>query len=330
MILKFYELNKIDILKQNFFLFYGNNEGLKKEEIVKLHSKSKKKIFKFEEKKILENEEDFFNDIYSGSLFENEKFIIINHATEKILKIIESLLEKKIMDVCILINAGQLDKKSKLRSTFEKNKELTAVAFYPDNNETLSKLTQKFIKEKKINLSQMNINFIVNKCNGNREFLNNELKKIELFSKSKKNISLDDLIKLINLSEDFNISELVDYCLAKNQKKTFNIINENNFSNDDSIIITRTFLNKLKRILTLSENYQLNKNIDKTINEARPPIFWKDKEIVKKQIKNWSTESLESLIVQINKIEIQIKRNSNNALNLILDFIIEKSSLPNN
>ncbi len=330
MILKFYELNKIDILKQNFFLFYGNNEGLKKEEIVKLHSKSKKKIFKFEEKKILENEEDFFNDIYSGSLFENEKFIIINHATEKILKIIETLLEKKIMDVCILINAGQLDKKSKLRSTFEKNKELTAVAFYPDNNETLSKLTQKFIKEKKINLSQMNINFIVNKCNGNREFLNNELKKIELFSKSKKNISLDDLIKLINLSEDFNISELVDYCLAKNQKKTFNIINENNFGNDDSIIITRTFLNKLKKILILSENYHLNNNMDKTINEARPPIFWKDKEIIKTQIKNWNTESLKNLIVQINKIEMQIKQNSNNALNMILDFIIEKSSLPNN
>jgi len=330
MILKFYELSKINILKQNFFLFYGNNEGLKKEEILKLNLKSKKKLFKFEEKQILENPENFFNDIYSGSLFENEKFIVINHATEKILKIIETLLEKKMMDVCILVNAGQLEKKSKLRSTFEKNKELTAVGFYPDNNETLLKLTQNFIRERKISLSQMNINFIVNKCNGSREFLNNELEKVELFSKSKKNITLDDLIKLINLSEDFSISELVDYCLAKNQKKTFNIINENNFGNDDSIIIIRTFLSKLKRILILSENYHLNKNIDKTIGEARPPIFWKDKEIVKKQITNWSTENLKNLIIQINKIELQIKRNSNNALNMILDFIIEKSSLPNN
>ena len=330
MILKFYELNKIDISKQKFHLFYGNNEGLKREEILKLCSKSKKKIFKFDEKQILENTENFFNDIYSGSLFENEKFIVINHASEKILKIIQEILEKKIEDILILINAGQLDKRSKLRSTFEKNKELIAVGFYPDTNETLTKLTQNFMMEKKITLSQMNVNFIVNKCNGSREFLKNELEKVELFSKTKKNITLDNLIKLINLSEDFTISELVDYCLAKNQKKTFHIINENNFSNDDSIIITRTFLNKLKRILILSENYQLNKNIDQIISEARPPIFWKDKEIVKKQIMNWSTKSLENLIFQLNKIEIQIKRNSNNALNLILDFIIEKSSLPNN
>ena len=330
MILKFYELNKINILDQKFFLFYGNNEGLKKEEISKLHIKSKKKLFRFNEKQILENPEFFLEDVYSGSLFENEKFIVINHASEKILKVVQMIIEKNPEDISILVNAEQLDKKSKLRSSFEKKKELIAVGFYPDTNVTLIKLAQNFISQKKIALSQMNINFVVSRCNGNREFLINELEKIEQFSKSKKNITLDDLIKLINLSEDFSISELVDNCLAKNQKKTFYIINENNFNNDDSIIITRTFLNKLKKILVLSENYYLNKDIEKTINEARPPIFWKDKEIVKKQVKYWSAENLQNLIMQINQIELLIKRNSNNALNYILDFIIEKSSTTNN
>ena len=330
MILKFYELNKINILSQKYFLFYGNNEGLKKEEISKLHIKSKKKLFKFNEKQILENPESFLEDMYSGSLFENEKFVVINHASEKILKIIQIIIEKNPKDISILINAGQLDKKSKLRSNFEKEKELIAVGFYPDTNETLTKLAQNFVIQKKILLSQMNINFVVNKCNGNREFLKNELEKIELLSKSKKNITLDNLIKLINLNEDFSISELVDYCLAKDQKKTFHIINENNFNTDDSIIITRTFLNKLKKILILSENFNFNKNIEKTINEAKPPIFWKDKEIVKKQVKNWSTKNIQNLIIQINQIELQIKLNSKNALNYILDFIIEKSSTTNN
>ena len=330
MILKFYELNKINILSQKYFLFYGNNEGLKKEEISKLHIKSKKKLFKFNEKQILENPESFLEDMYSGSLFENEKFVVINHASEKILNIIQMIIEKNPKDISILINTGQLDKKSKLRSNFEKEKELIAVGFYPDTNETLTKLAQNFIVQKKISLSQMNINFVVNKCNGNREFLKNELEKIELLSKSKKNITLDNLIKLINLNEDFSISELVDYCLAKDQKKTFHIINENNFNTDDSIIITRTFLNKLKKILILSENFNFNKNIEKTINEAKPPIFWKDKEIVKKQVKNWSTKNIQNLIIQINQIELQIKLNSKNALNYILDFIIEKSSTTNN
>ena len=330
MILKFYEINKIDIISQNLILFYGNNEGLKKEEIIKIYSKTDKKVYKYEEKQILENSQNFFDNLYSGSLFENEKFIIIDRVTDKILKIIDEILEKKIKDTTILLNSGILEKKSKLRSKFEKDKNLVCVAFYPDNNETLSKLVNNFIKEKNISLSQMNVNFITNKCNGNREFLTNELEKIYHFSKNKKNIEHDDLVKLINLNEDFSVAELIDNCLAKNQKKTFNIINENNFNNDDCIIITRTFINKLKRNLYLAKQYQLNKNIEKTLNDAKPPIFWKDKEIVKNQIKNWTTKGIEDLIIQINDIELKIKKNSNNALQMILDFIIQSCTKTSN
>jgi len=162
MILKFYELQKIKISSQNLILFYGNNEGLKKEEITKLSSNSKKKIYKYDEKQIIENPESFFESLYSGSLFDNEKFIIINKASDKILKIIDEILEKKLKDTSIILNANILDKKSKLRSKFEKDKNLICVAFYPDNNETLSRLVNDYIKIKNISLSQMNINFIVN------------------------------------------------------------------------------------------------------------------------------------------------------------------------
>ncbi len=219
MILKFYEISKIDISLHNLILFYGNNEGLKKEEILKLYSKTDKKIYKYEEKQILENSHNFFENLYSGSLFENEKFIIINRATDKILKIIDEILEKKVKDTTIIINAGILEKKSKLRAKFEKNKNLVCVAFYPDNNETLSRLVNNYIKYKNISLSQMKVNFIVNKCNGNREFLSNELEKIYHLSKTRKNIEHEDLVKLINLNEDYSVTELIDNCLAKNQKK---------------------------------------------------------------------------------------------------------------
>ena len=263
-------------------------------------------------------------------MFENEKFIIINRATDKILKIIDEILEKKVKDTTIIINAGILEKKSKLRAKFEKNKNLVCVAFYPDNNETLSRLVNNYIKYKNISLSQMKVNFIVNKCNGNREFLSNELEKIYHLSKTRKNIEHEDLVKLINLNEDYSVTELIDNCLAKNQKKTFNIINENNFNNDDSVIIVRTFINKLKKNLNLAKIYQSNNNIEKTINDAKPPIFWKEKEIVKNQIKNWTTKNIEELIVQINNIELNIKKNSNNAIKMVLDIIIKSCSKTNN
>ena len=325
MIIKSFEINKIDPFKNNLILFYGQNEGLKDENILKLSSKFHN-IIKYHEREVLENQDNFFESIFSGSLFDEDKFVIINQASDKIVKIIEILIEKKekIKEIAILLNANSLEKKSKLRSIFEKN--LLCVPFYIDNNETLFKFTETFLKQKKINISPLNINFLVNKCNGDRRNLKNELHKIEMFCLNKKNIKDEELQKLVCLSENKNISELIDCCLVKDEKNTINILNDNIFNNDDSILITRTFLNKLKKIHKLILSYEKNKNLNETIRNAKPPIFWKDKPIVEKQIRTWKPDLIEKLIIDINEIELQIKRNNTNSINLISDFILNTAA----
>jgi len=328
MIKKNYELSN---LKQNYnyFLFYGKNEGLKNETIINLNSK-KKEILNYDEKEILENQNSFIEKILSKSLFDEDKIIIIKRATDKIVKLVDELNTKNIEETVIIIISDNLDKKSKLRSLFEKEKNFICVAFYPDTNQTLSKITHNFLNEKKILISQANINLIINKCNGDREALLNELNKIEYFSKNGKKITTENIEKLTNLSENHNISELIDNCLAKNKKKIINILNENNFNNEDCILITRSFLNKSKKILKLSNEFENNKNMDLTISSARPPIFWKDKEITKQQIYKWSPKNIKKLIYKLADVELLIKKNMNNSINLITDFILEQSSETNN
>ena len=331
MIIKSNDTRKIDLNKNQYILFYGVNEGAKDDEISSLVSKNKDKtIARYEEKEILENNQNIYDDILSKSLFDNQKIIIINRASDKIFKFISELSEKNISDISFIINASALEKKSKLRSFFEKTKELICVPFYQDTPSSLSILTQNFLKEKKINISQENINLIINRCNGDRGILKGELNKIEFFCKNKKNISTLDLIKLTNLIENYSISELVDNCLAKNKKKTMYILNENKFSSEDCITIIRTFLYKLKRILILSNDYLINKNLDKTILSAKPPIFWKDKDIVKQQINKWNPKQIKDLIYEINEIELSIKKNLNNSINLTTNLIIDQVSSKNN
>ena len=325
MIIKSFEINKINFDQNKLVLFYGKNEGFKNEATNNL-IKDKDEITKYEEKEVLENINDFIESILSKSLFESEKIIIIKRATDKILKIIDEIDSKNIEDIKIIFNADNLEKKSKLRSLFEKDKKYICVPFYPDTDQTLSKLTYNFLKKKNILISQSNINLIVNKCNGDRETLLNELNKIEYFSKNGKKITSENIAKLTNLIENHSISELIDNCLAKNKKKIVNILNENNFNNEDCILITRTFLNKAKKILKLSSEFQNNKNIDLTISSAKPPIFWKDKEITKQQIYKWTPENIKQLIYKLSEIELLIKKNINNSINLITDFILNEAS----
>ena len=164
----------------------------------------------------------------------------------------------------------------------------------------------------------------MSRSKGDRGILKNELQKIELYSKNKK-ITTETILKLTNLVENFSMNELIDNCLAKNQKKTVYILNENNFNDEDSILIIKIFINKLKRILILSKKLQSNRDIEKTIAEARPPIFWKEKEIVKKQISVWNPANIKNLIYRLNEIELFIKKNINNSKNIVTDFILEQS-----
>ena len=325
MITKSYEINKINFDKIKLFLLYGKNEGLK-DEITTFLIDNKSEILTYDEKEVLNNQNEFIENILTKSLFEPTKKVIIKRASDKLLKVVEEVHNKNLDDIMIIINADNLEKKSKLRSFFEKDKNLICIPFYPDNDQTLVKLAYNFLKEKKIMLSLENINTVVNKCNGDRENLFNELNKIENYCKSGKQIDNEIIARLTNITENFNISELVDNCLAKNKKKTLNILNENNFSNEDCIIITRTFLNKSKKILSLSNDYQSNKNMDLTISAAKPPIFWKDKEITKKQLTKWSPNSIKILIYKLNELELLIKKNLSNSINLVTDFILEQST----
>ena len=330
MIIKSFELDKVKI-KSNFFLFYGGNQGHKNDVIKnKFQIKYKESTYNYEESEILIDKEKFFNNILSKSFFENEKLIIISRVTDKILEVIEELIMRKVEDLIIILNANILEKKSKIRSLFEKNKEAICIAFYEDNAETLSGITNNFFKTNKVSISQEAINIIVQRSRGDRLNLNNELGKIKNYIGGSKKIEIQDILKLTNLAENYNASELVDSCLSKNKRKAINILNENNYTLEDCILIIRTFLMKSKRLAKLSDEFLKTKNIDATILSSKPPIFWKEKEVVKQQLRSWSLAEVKKLICQISEVELLIKQHNNNSLFILFDFIIETASPINN
>ena len=311
MILKQYEVSKINIKLHPVILFYGQNNGAKEEEILNLIKTQNIKPNVYEEKQILENYEFFYNEVVSDSLFDDKKIFIVKRATDKLVKIVEDIINKNLSNFLLILNSDNLEKKSKLRNLFEKNKALVCIPFYPENISQLIQITNNFFKKINFSVSQSNINLIVNKSNGDRGILMNELQKIEMFIHNNNKLTSSNLLKLINIAENYNISELVDHCLAKNERKIMNILNENNFSNEDCIVIVRTFLNKSKKILKLSSEYEKNENLDLTISSAKPPIFWKDKEITKNQILKWKPKNIKNLIYELNDIEFEKKKNLN-------------------
>jgi len=321
MIIKSFEFEKIKSKNYKSILLYGVNQGLK-DEIIKstILKDFSGEVLKYDETEAIEKSEIILESFLNGSLFDKQKIILISRCSNKIYSFIEKFLGKEISQAMLVLNSENLDKKSKLRALYEKSKDLVCVPFYEDNQQSLGIFANKYLQNKNIKLSREILNLIIERSQGDRGNLKNELQKIENLSLSKKNISNKDIIKITNLAENYTVFELVDNYLAKNQKKVSNIINENNFENDDSIIILRALLNRSKRLLKLKNMQNVNKSIDDTIAVCKPPIFWKEKDIVKQQMSNWSEDEVKKKIFEISNLEILIKKNSS-SINLVSDFI---------
>ena len=323
MIIKHYEIKK-NLKKSNYFLFHGPNENLIEEIIDKiLKPNFSKNLFNYDEDEIIKDIEIFKNNIFNRSFFDNQKLIVVNRATDKFLKIFELILSKGDLDLNIIIKAQTLEKKSKLRNLFEKNKNLVIVPVYEDDKKALMSYSQNFLNENKIRISIESLNVIIERSKGNRAILKNNLNKILSYSKNKKNLNYEDITNLINFSENLNFLEIVNYCLSKNKKQVFRFINENILSLDDNIIIIKNFLYKLKRLKKLSIEFEKKKNIDKILSESKPPIFWQDKDIIKQQLVFLSLKNINILIKKINKLELTVKKFPKISNEIMNNFFLE-------
>ena len=323
MIKKYFDLKKINLSNFNLFLFYGKNDGLQNEVINDTFTSNfKGSVNKYDETEFINNYETLASELLTSSLFEKEKIIIISRTSDKILKFVDEILDKGIKEIKIIFKSSELEKRSKIRIFFEKRKDLIIVPFYEDNSSTLSSIVIKFLNENNINMSRESINLLVDRANGNRKILKTELDKILNYSFTKKKIDLRAVQKLTNLNENYGVNELADNYLEKNKRNIAKILNENIYSDEDCILILRTVLSKSKRLINIIKKYNETKNLDEVISNTKPPIFWKDKDSVKRQANSWKIKDLKEKIYQINEVETLIKNNSKNSLNLVSDFIV--------
>ena len=322
MIIKTFEIDKKNISKFKVFLIYGENEGLKKEIISKIKKNHSGKEIKYDESQILKNAAEFYSQIKNNSLFEEKKIFLLERCTDRISEIVMEICEDITEDL-IIINCGVLEKKSKLRKNIEDSKNAVIIPTYKDNSQSLINIAKALFNEKKINISHETLNLLISRCNGDRGYLKHELEKISNYLSDKRIISLKEISTLTNLSENYSASELVDASLSKNVKKTCEILNENNYSHEDTFLILRVFLQKTKKLLNLLENLNAEKSIEKVVSEYRPPIFWKDKPVIERQLKIWSFEGVKNLICNINDVETKIKKDNSLSLILMKNFIYE-------
>lgn len=337
MIIKSYDIqNKLsNFLKYNLFLLYGENDGLKKDikESIKTVMKLKNSSIEFlslYENDINDNEESFYNSIYSGSLFSNKKIITINDGTDRIVKHIKDITDKYPENVFIIILSNILEKKSKLRNFFETNIKTLCVPCYSDNDRDLEIIAKTELKNSNIVLSKESMNLLIEKSNFNRGNLKNEIEKIISYAIDKKKLETDEIKSIINFSGEYKSDLLINECLCGNILQYKKIFSEMYVNTINQIFLLRILGIKVQRLLNMKKNESRFSNLDNLLNSNKPPIFWKEKPMVKKQLSIWKLNDLNSTIDEINDIELLCKKNPQIAKIIFFNFFSKICKKANN
>ena len=322
MIFKSYVLEKNTDSADNckMLMFYGENQGLKQDfkEIFKLKNKDNEILNLFQDE-IIKNKNILINEIESKSLFKEKKIIFINEATDKILESLELIIDI-VDEEKIIIFSDALDKKSKLRSYFEKSKNCGTVPCYKDNEITIKKIIIEKLNGYK-GLSTQVLNIIINSSGLDRNKINNEIEKIKsCFSDKVIDGEKIDLLLNIRTNDDFN--DLKDEALKGNKIKTNRLLADTVFGTENNIYYLNSInqrINKLSEIISLKQDIQ---NIEALISGLKPPIFWKDKPILIAQSEIWNKEKIQKALSKTYEAEIEIKSNSKIRKDLVIKNLI--------
>ncbi len=327
MIFKTYLIEKnIDQINKNFFLFYGENIGLKKELKSKIKNKFKNaEIISYDQGEILQNNQVFFRELGNLSLFEKEKIFFIENTNDKILSLIRDIVDK-FNSTRVILFADVLEKKSKLRIFFEKGNSCGIAACYPDNEITIKRI----IQERLVGYSGLNtsiINLIADKCNLDRAKVQNEITKIETFFQNKK-IDIDKLENLLDLKTNENFDLLKNEAFKGEKAKTNKLLSETIFEDEKNVLYLNLLNQRLHKLCEIKQDK--NKNLEIAINNLKPPIFWKEKDSFIQQAKKWDIIKLRKVLEKTYSVEKEIKSNSIiNKKVLMKNLIVEICCLAN-
>ena len=316
----------ISILKHNLTLFYGENSGLINDFKKDIYLKEKNNlIIKLTQEEIIYDKSVLFTQLQNSSLFEDKKIIFINNASDKLFPIIKDILSE-IKDNKLFLFSEALEKRSKLRIFFEKEKNVNLIPCYNDNLLTLKNIVTKRLKDfKSINPDVVNV--IIENSNSDRTKLNNEIEKIKTYFLNK-TINLEELIKLLNIKENDNFNNVKDQALIGNSKNTNNLLS-NTVIEDEKIIFYLNIINQ--RLIKIREIYMSKeKNLEKAVSGLKPPIFWKDKAIFMQQVGNWEEKKINKAINMTYEIETTLKSKANINKQIILKkLIVDMCNLAN-
>ena len=313
-------------------MFYGPNFGLinliykKTILLLSIDLNDPFNVSKIDGNEFKDNPSILNDNISTFSMTKDKRVVLLDLTYVTINKVIENIIlntiKEKNNDFLLLIKSNNLGSKNELVRFIEKLDNGILVPCYEENSNNIKIQISRLFNQYKLIFSPDFVSTLSSKFNSDTSINLMEIKKLESFLMDNENITEERILSIVTDNIDINLNKIIQHCSSgKIQEALFSLdkIYENS---NTAISITRLFVKQFKIIETVLLAVQKGSNMSETINNMRPPIFFKDRPLLTLQCQLWSLKKVDLIFKRLIEVELKLKSNIFSNKILLSQFIL--------
>lgn len=301
-------------------LFFGPEEGLVAERSSQLAQnicpdlKDAFSYTEFSNQDIGDSPSLLLDEMTAQSLMGGNKLIRVKNATDKVFTALTSLLDSEIeTHNFLIIEAGDLDKRSKLRNLGEKSPKVASIACYEEDASQLIPQIKEMLKAEGIEADQDALLFMATNLAHNRLMLKNEVQKLISYKGDDKKVTLDDLKEIISNHSNLFLDEACWTAADGNYVETDKTLTQLMDQSIAPVSVLRAAQNHFNKLLFVKMQITAGTSLDKALFSLRPPLFFKVKNKFTQQVQRWNISDIQEVLSLLQNAEQECKKTNTNA-----------------
>ena len=297
------------------FLLFGDDEGVIADASLSLRTalsgkRSDTETISLDQDQIKREPALLFDALEARSLLGNERLIRVAVTGDKISALLIEAIKlgednPDRFGAKLIITAGILPKRSKLRAGFEAAKHASALQFFSDNAGDLRALTRTKLTAQNVDITEDALALFTAELPGHRGLANQEIEKLALYGhKLSRPIDADDVRKLSTVDADHALHELISATLGGEVGAALSGLDRLTISGTSPIAILRALQRETTRLM---QAHALAGSGGEIGMKLKPPVFKQAWPAFRKLMSLWPPKRLTRILERVYECEAGIK-----------------------
>ncbi|MGE0766980.1 MAG: DNA polymerase III subunit delta [Hyphomicrobiaceae bacterium] len=277
-------------------LFYGPDSGMVGERAQKLaallaaREQPPGEVVRLDDTDLEGNPDRLLVELLTVPMFGGRKIVRTSTSRRVTAATLQPLLEGGELEGTLIVEAGALRNDDKLKAMFEKSAVAAAVVCYADESTSLDGLVSDVLKDTGLEIAPEARQELVDRLGADRALSRSEIEKLTLYAHGKGRIALEDVEAVVGDASDLTVDLVVTAAATGDVGRALEECDRAVASGENPQSVMLAAERHFHRLHKLKTGVDAGRTFDELVRFMRPPLPFKAKSELERQLRLWSAE----------------------------------------